>query len=356
MIFVSQEKDLVNFKSTDPYFNEVNDFIKLWESGIESIEVQTSGSTGVPKKIHLSRNQILASVKQTKETFQIDERSLFICNLSIDFIAGKMMIIRALELSSELVVIPPDGDFVENLGNHKYTIQQNSGHNILSFVPLQIEKLLANDEGIEILNTARAILIGGAAVSLSLLTRISHLRVPVYATYGMTETVTHAAVKRINGRKPDLFYRALSGTELKLDDRGCLCIKNEATENKWIITNDLAELKSITEFTLKGRIDDIINSGGVKLNLHEIESKIASISGLKHSFFCCGLADESLGQKLVLFIESNTKDDSLLEKLKKQMPNFEAPKELIYVEKFIATASGKIDKLKTLHASSIPNK
>jgi O-succinylbenzoic acid--CoA ligase len=355
MIYLSREKDLINFKADDNYFNRVKEFILLWESGVEKLEVQTSGSTGISKKIELSRKQLLASVNQTKKAFYLNEENLFICNLSIDFIAGKLMIIRALELSAELIIVSPEGDFIENLGLHKYTIQQHQGHNIFAFVPLQMYKILESEEGVSILNTAKAILIGGANTGSTLLKKIKELKVPVYATYGMTESVTHAAIKRLNGDKPEIYYSPLEATEIKLDSRGCLCLKNEATDNNWLITNDLVHIKENGQFKLLGRIDDIINSGGVKLNLHEIETKIEELLNTSIPFFCYGIPDEKLGQKLILCLEQKSKDERLLDRLKSQLPKFEAPKELYFIENFVKTSSGKIDKTKSVDAYSVSN-
>jgi o-succinylbenzoate---CoA ligase len=355
MIFVSRDKDIINFKSQDLYFNRVKEFILLWESGIEKLEVKSSGSTGSPKTIEISRKQILASVNQTKEAFYLNDESLFICNLHLDFIAGKLMIIRALELNAELIVISPDGDFITNLGQHKYTIDKHPGENFFAFVPLQIDKILQSKEGVSILNRAKAILVGGASVGKSLLKKIKELKVPVYATYGMTETVTHVAIKRLNGNKPDRYFSPLKGTSIKRDERGCLCLKNEITNHEWLVTNDLVKIKWSGQFELLGRIDAIINSGGVKLNLDSIEGKIEAVLKLEVPFFCFGVPDERLGQKLILCIEQKTKDERLLEKLKSQMPKFEVPKEVYFIDCFLKTTSGKIDKIKTIDAYSVSN-
>ena len=226
MIFVSRDKEIINFQADNAYFKKVKEFVLLWESGVGILEVQTSGSTGKPKIITLSREQVLASVLQTKLTFNLDQKTLFICNLSVEHIAGKLMIIRALELNSELLVISPEGDFIQNLGNQTYLLNKNTGYNFLAFVPLQMEKLLKTIEGQEILNTAKAILVGGAASNATLLGKIKEIRAPVYATYGMTETVTHVAIKRLNGEHPDSHFVGLEGTEFKLNEQNCLTIKN----------------------------------------------------------------------------------------------------------------------------------
>ncbi|MFT7249360.1 MAG: O-succinylbenzoic acid--CoA ligase [Arcticibacterium sp.] len=353
MIYVSREKELVNYQPQNDYFEKVKDFVLLWESGVQTLEVQTSGSTGEAKIIKLNRNQILASVEQTKNAFHLNEEHLFICNLSINHIAGKLMIIRALTLNSELIVIHPEGDFIKNLGNQTYLLHRNAGKVFFAFVPLQLEKILRTSDGYDILHKAKAIIVGGAAVNSHLLQKIKDLKVPVYATYGMTETVTHVAIKKLNGTEPDPYFTVLEGTEIRLNKLACLVVKNTATDNKWLDTNDLTKLITDKSFSLLGRLDNVINSGGLKLNLDLIEHKIDSILSHNIPFFCFGLPDEHLGQKLVLCLESDRKDTTILGQLKNQMPKFNSPKEVLVFKKFERTLSGKIDKTKTINASSI---
>lgn len=353
MIFVSQEGDVINSEPNDPYFQEVKTFILLWQNDTTELEVKTSGSTGTPKTITLSREQILASVRQTKKAFSLTGESFFLCNLSVHFIAGKLMIIRALELKAELLIVKPEGNLIDNLGSFGYMIEQKRGKCFMAFVPLQLQNLLEDARGQNLLKMAGSIIIGGAAVSNSLKKKLKEIPAPVYATFGMTETVTHFAIKRLNGDQPDDFFTVLDGTAIKLDEQGRLSVKNDCTEQKWLTTNDLAEIINENQFVLKGRADRVINSGGVKLHLDEIEFKIDQILKLCSPFFCAGLPDSKLGERLVLFIESEEKDLNLLSVLKAEMAKFEAPKEVIFLKEFKQTITGKTDKLKTAHAYSV---
>ncbi|MGR3809106.1 AMP-binding protein [Jiulongibacter sp. NS-SX5] len=356
MIFVSQEGDLTNSAPNDPYFQKVKRFIIKWQNGLNALEVKTSGSTGKPKNIKLTKQQVKASVAQTAKAFSLTEESFFLCNLSIDFIAGKLMVIRALELGSELLIIKPEGSIIDNLGNFGYMLEQKRGQCFLAFVPLQLNNLLQDERGQNLLNMAQATIIGGAAISNSLARQISEINTPVYATFGMTETVTHFAIKRLNGNKPDGYFIALDGTDIKANEEGKLCIKNECTENKWLVTNDLAEIINTHEFKLSGRSDRVINSGGIKLSLDEIETKIDQILNLSAPFFCSSLPDEKLGQQLALFIEGAGNAIEIKEKLKKEMAKFEAPKIVAFIKSFERTVTGKIDKRKTTNAYSVSNK
>ncbi|WP_304234180.1 AMP-binding protein [Jiulongibacter sediminis] len=352
MIFVSQEGDIINSQPNDTYFQEVKEFILEWQGGVEYLTVNTSGSTGTPKAISLSRKQILASVHQSQKAFSLNEESFFLCNLSVHFIAGKLMIIRALELRAELLIVKPDGNLIDNLGSFGYMIDQKRGRCFMAFVPLQLQNLLEDSRGYNLLAMAGSIIIGGAAVSAQLEKQIKEISSPVYATFGMTETITHFAIKRLNGDQPDDYFRVLQGTKIKLEE-GKLCVKNECTNQNWLITNDLAEIVNNDQFLLKGRADRVINSGGVKLHLDEIEQKIDKILKLKIPFFCIGLPDSKLGEKLVLFIESGQKDPTIISTLKSKMAKFEAPKEVIFLKEFKLTITGKTDKIKTAHAYSV---
>ncbi len=355
MLIVTKEQDIINSRPGDDYFDRVKLFIVEWLEGKPALHVKTSGSTGLPKEMEISRKQIEASVEQTAKAFHLNSETLFVCNLSLDFIAGKLQIIRALELGAELMVLHPSEDWVSRLMPHRTVFLRNSGKNFFAFVPLQLQKILENETGKELLNTASAIILGGTSVPSALQKDVNELRVPVYATFGMTETITHFALKRINGDHKDLYFKTLPGTAIKLSDSGQLMVKNPCTSNLWLTTNDRAKIHPDDSFEILGRLDRVINSGGVKLALDEIEGKIDELISLSVPFFCEGLPDQKLGQKLVLFVESEEDLPHLLPFLKSNMPKFEAPKEVICLRNFLRTATGKIDKRKTTDAYSVSN-
>ena len=358
MIIYSAEGDLLNTKPLDPYFQMVKRFIINWESKPSHLMVKTSGSTGKPKEIKLSREQILASVNQTKEAFNLNDKTIFVCSLSIEFIAGKLMIIRALELNAEVIILQPAEDFMSQLSSQIPHLEKNYGNNFFAFVPLQIQKLLDNPEAIRLLNTARATLIGGASVSIPLYDKIQQIRSAVYATYGMTETVTHVAIRKLNGENASAYFTPLPDIKISKGPQSIIEISGPTTRNETIITNDIAEFLPNGSFKILGRVDNVINSGGVKLFLEDIERKLSILLPPDTVYFCTGKPDRKWGEKLTLFIEGEEKDKNLFQYLKVELPKFEAPKEIIYLPKFNYTPGGKIDKKKTLHEyaeNSIPN-
>jgi O-succinylbenzoic acid--CoA ligase len=199
----------------------------------------------------------------------------------------------------------------------------------------------------------KAIIVGGAAVNAALQSQIQQLSVPVFSTYGMTETVSHIAIKRLNKESISDEFEILDGVEIKLDERSCLAIKAPASNNEWIFTNDVVELTEDKKFKILGRYDNIINSGGVKIQLEEVEKVVLEICKKyfeelsNKRFFAWGIPDDKLGQKLVLIWETNqiTKDEkSILEKCAEKLPKFKIPKAIFLVNTFIETPSGKIDK------------
>ncbi len=373
MIFLERDGSCINTQPDNPYYKKVFDFKKTWESGQETFEIQTSGSTGTPKKIILQRKQMLASVKMTAKAFNLEEGDTAFCCLNIDYIAGMMMLVRAFELGMDLVVVEPKSNPFEDIEKHLYILKANRGQNFFAFVPLQIQTLLESKPIFsEILNSAKAIIIGGAAVNDAILEKVQTIYRPVYATYGMTETLTHIAIKRINGSEKDDFFNTLDGVDVKLNNESCLMIKSKTTDNEWITTNDVAEIINGSSFVLHGRIDNVINSGGVKIQLEKIE-KVAEnvLNKLKTEekkyngrYFIFSLPDEKLGERLVFVLEKETnatfpsREDAtkidILQGFKEILPKFEVPKEVFFIEKMIETPTGKIDKIKTINAYVLP--
>jgi O-succinylbenzoic acid--CoA ligase len=373
MIFLEKDGSCINTQPNNPYFKKVFEFKKAWEIGQETFEIQTSGSTGQPKKILLRRKQMLASVKMTAKAFNLKEGDTAFCCLNIDYIAGMMMLVRAFEIGMDLLIVEPKSNPFEDIEKHLYILKANRGQNFFAFVPLQIQTLLDYTPIYsDILNSAKAIIIGGAAVNEAILEKVQKIYRPVYVTYGMSETLTHIAIKRINGSQKEEFFNTLDGVNIKLTNESCLMIKSKTTDDQWITTNDVAEIINGSSFVLHGRIDNVINSGGVKIQLEKVEKVAESVLNKlktdkkepKGRYFVFSLPDENLGERLIFVLEKETiailsgREDitkiDILKGFKEILPKFEVPKEVFFVEKIVETPTGKIDKIKTINAYVLP--
>lgn len=345
MIYISKDGEVIR---TDHALDAVVELYDAWKNGLPKIHLSTSGSTGKPKVISLDREAIRASVALTRDAFDLCSSDFFLCNLNTDYIGGKMMVIRAAEIGCDLMAVPPSADPFEDLKNQTSLFSRNRGRNFFSFVPLQLQNILNSDAHTSLLRTAKAILAGGAPVAQETRQKIQELHLPVFETYGMTETISHIALKDL--RTEDRFFTALAGVSLATDEYNCLKIKSPSTLNQWITTHDVVEMISPEKFLLKGRRDNIINSGGVKIQAEEVEQVIAKTFPGIADFFCYGLPDPVLGQRLVLVLEGEgtPPDLSLLD-----LPRYHIPKEIIRVTQFIKTLSGKTDKIKTIESCSI---
>lgn len=324
--------------------------IQQWEIGTQSINVKTSGSTGSPKIITLSKEQIVASIQSSSDYFGWTSDDLFVCNLSIESIAGQMMLLRAVELNAAILYLPPSSSPVETLLSQAETLITYRQKLILALVPLQLEQSVKSQKGINTLNMAKTILIGGAAVSTSLKSKINSLSAPIFATYGMTETVTHIAVQDLSSSSGNNHFKTLPQVTIKTDDRACLQIKAPQTLSKWISTNDIVQIIDEQSFRYIGRADNTINSGGVKLQLETIESSIATALKQPFSFFAFAMEDEVLGQALSIAFIPTAGSTNVFNKtyMKEVLPKFEVPRYYFPVERFELTTSGKIDKTKTV--------
>ena len=368
MVFLEKDGTYINTTSSNSYYDKVLSFKKLWDAGQETFTIQTSGSTGVPKEIILHRKQLITSVKMTAKAFNLQEGDTAFCCLNIDYIAGMMMLVRAFEMGMDLIVVEPSSNPFVGIKKHLYLLNANRGRNFFAFVPLQIQTIFEETPVLgEILNSAKAIIIGGASLNESILEKMQKIYRPIYATYGMTETITHIAIKRLNGSAKDDFFNTLDGVDIKLSENNCLMIKTKTTNNEWITTNDVVEIINGSSFVLHGRIDNVINSGGVKIQLEKIEKvgeEILRKLQYNKPFFVYSLPDETLGERLILVIENETENLSqaivqgnkidLLKAFKEILPKFEVPKEVFFIEKMIETPTGKIDKIKTINAYVLP--
>lgn len=328
---------------TSEFEKNAFEFIQQWQKGQQSFELNTSGSTGTPKPIVIHRDQMIASANATIKALALktDENALLCMNSA--FIGGKMMIVRALIHKMNLVLVEPVGDPLNELTDEvQFT----------AMVPLQVYNSLQNEGSYEKLMKFRTLLIGGGAVDRRLQDKIQKLETKVYSSYGMTETVSHIALKQLNGIEKDKSFRVLDGIKINTDDRDCLIINGSVTRNKDITTNDIVEIKGHNSFEWIGRADNVINTGGIKIQSEVLEAKIQSLltkKGLNNAFFVIGKSDEKLGQRIELFIEADKVIEGIKETLEAGLNKFERPKQINYREQFALTPTGKIDKIRTTY-------
>ncbi|UZR95084.1 AMP-binding protein [Chondrinema litorale] len=340
----------VETKINADYTNAILGFCKKWIENTDTFELHTSGSTGKPKTIQLKRFQLTHSASLTNHFFKLNSSDHFLVCLNTKMVAGMMMLVRGMLANASITVVKPQGNPLAHLP-HDTTC------NFVALVPLQLENILlkGTEKDKKNLNNMKAVIIGGGPVSDSLQELILQLDCPVYHTYGMTETVSHIALKKLNHKDRSDYYQALDGVEIKTDERECLMIRSTVTENEWIVTNDRVLIENDNQFKWLGRIDFVINSGGIKVQPEIIEKKIDKLfkeHGIYNAFFTTGTADNTLGEKVTLIIEGKLPEtfaeSTLAEQLKQVCSKYEVPRQFFYIEKFAVTESGKINRKATI--------
>lgn len=320
-------------------------FIRQWYSNEQVISVHTSGSTGKPTDILIKKQLMVASAKNTIQRFGLTANAKALLCLDTTHIAGMMMVVRAITGNLDLFAVEPSSNPFE-------TLEERQQPDFVAMVPYQLKGILKSDsKDRNILDTLKVLLLGGGPVNEELEIGIKKLRAPVYLGFGMTETVSHFALRRLNGPDHSSEYKCLPGISIKTDSRDCLCIKGNVTGHKWIITNDQVSLIDDKTFLWHGRYDNVINSGGIKIHPEELEKQIDryfSENDIKRSFFVTGLPNADTGQKLSLIVEGRYIEQDWINDLKHLLPVYRCPKEVLFIERFSYTENGKIQKGRTI--------
>lgn len=335
-----QRKELIAFllkqkqQEIEKWEQDIIEFTLDWlNDEITSFEVFTSGSTGLPKSISINREQMQASARATAKALDLKEGNSALLVLPANFIAGKMMIVRAIELGMDLYYLPPQINVLAHINRH---------FDFTALIPLQVQFALENSLEKE-LYSFKKIIIGGASLHDKFRKQLSFKKTQFLATYGMTETITHVALKNL-GKDEDLF-QALPGISFQVDEQNCLKILSERLPLKVIQTNDVVELKSNKSFKLIGRADFIINTGGIKILPEIWEAQAMKVVNIP-----CALTfidDEKLGQKLILLIESKEElksEELIFKKLSSIFPSNQLPKSILFVDQLERTANNKLNR------------
>ena len=323
----------INQLSPDTEFEKKTiGFLEAWFSGTETLRVQTSGSTGTPKIFDIEKKKMAASAEMTCNFLGLKQGYTALLCLPTEYISGKMMIVRSIVRKLILTVNDPTTRPLRDI---------ESKIDFCAMTPLQVENSLDQ------LYLIKNLIIGGAAVSESLKKKIfetlgSENFQRIFETYGMSETLSHIALKQIYPIS-ESFFTAFENVDISTDERGCLKIFAPYLNAEILQTNDLVEIQDGNRFRFLGRIDHVINSGGAKIFPEQLEALVKK--EIPNEVVFLGAKDESLGQKLILVIEGS-KSQELINKISEMHfeKKFHKPKEIIFVEKIPRTPNGKVNR------------
>jgi len=335
-----EREDLV---SLSEFSRNVTELATKWLSGGKEFSFQTSGSTGEFKEISHSREKIQKSAKLTISYFNLNKDDNALLVLDPTRIAGAMMIIRSLVAGMDLYAIDPTSDLTSFSPIFRDC-------NFAAIVPLQLEKLLLSKEVSEIFRNYKAVLVGGATVNYAMIEKLKGMALPFYETFGMTETVTHFALRKLSGSDTNPF-EVIGNHIVRQDSHGCMIVEGDLTGNQPLSTHDIIHIRDERHFEWVGRSDFIINTGGIKISPEELERKIAGkiyAFGIRNRFIISSVHDESLGEKIILVFEGTRISDHIISELmktiKEDLDKYECPKEIRYIEKFPEAAISKINR------------
>ena len=310
---------------------EIEHFLNEWFNDDAYITAKTSGSTGIPKEIKVQKKHLIHSAKNTIKHFDLNQRShLFLC-LSTETIAGKMMLIRAIIVDGKISIGTVKKNTMDDLPKQV---------DFVALVPIQLEHYLNQKEKISV----KTIIVGGAPISENLRALCQSVTTPIYQTFGMTETLSHVAVKCING-ETNRSYEALEGIQFSTQGEQ-LVIHYPAIGQDALLSNDIVELIDPFHFNWLGRADFAINSGGIKLFPEQIEQKLSGF--LSCPFFISSIKEESLGESICLYLDSEEPVEIKKETLLEILSKFEVPRYYKIGVTFSYTQNGKIDRLSTI--------
>lgn len=319
-----------------PYERALGLFIMDWMDKEDYVNVKTSGSTGDPKMIQISKQAMVSSAIRTGDFFNVQIGDTALHCLPADFIAGKMMLVRAMILGLSLDLVQPTSNPMKDL---------YKPYDFVAMTPMQAHNSLDK------LNQIKTMIIGGAPIFPKLLKKLVSLHENCYETYGMTETITHIAASKLTHPKSP--FKALDGIHLGVDDEGCLVVDAPDITDKLIYTNDFVAMYDKNTFTYLGRRDNAINSGGVKISPEVVEHKLAH--HVNHPFFLYGVEDELLGQKLIMVVEGDASESTQINNQLKgcdELEKYEFPKEVYFVSEILRN-NGKYLRGKTTKAFEI---
>ena len=341
----------------------LEDFLSEWNNGSDRVLVHTSGSTGKPKPMMVEKKRMLNSARITCDFLGLKPGDSALLCMSLDYIAGKMVVVRSIERHLHLISVSPSGHPLKNIDLKDVNGKDVNGEiTFAAMVPMQVYNTLQVPEERERLTHVRHLIIGGGAIDASLEKELQALpgNIAIWSTYGMTETLSHIALRRINGAEASEWYQPFDSVKISQTDEGCLVIDAPLVCAETLVTNDIVEIESYIynkeeklRFRIKGRKDNVICSGGIKIQIEEVEALLKP--HLEKPFMIAKKKDEKFGEIAVLLtadedlkkVEATIrrllsgKSDDSNKSSESKSHKYWIPREFRYVEHLPLTETGK---------------
>ena len=309
----------------------LEEFLEEWNNPSPYVHVQTSGSTGAPKPMLVEKQRMLNSARITCDFLGLREGDTALLCMSLDYIAGKMMVVRSIERGLKLTTVAPSG----------HPLSNNYQLSFAAMVPMQVYNTLQVPEEKERLMQIRHLIIGGGAIDDALASALKTFPNHVWSTYGMTETLSHIALRRLNGPEASEWYTPFPSVKVSLNEDSCLVIDAPLVCATRLVTNDIAELSSGTDpevrFRILGRKDNVICSGGIKIQIETVERELRP--HLQAPFLITKRPDAKFGEAVVLLTEGTVPEAQ--EVCERILPKYHQPRVYLHVDQIPLTATGK---------------
>ena len=320
-------------KNCPPALWDLYIFLEKWFDASPVITVHTSGSTGTPKELVVRKDRMMQSARLTCEFLNLQAGDTALLCMNLRYIGAMMVVVRSLVAGLNLIVRPASGHPLSDI---------EEPLRFAAMVPLQVYNTLRVPEEKARLEQTDILIIGGGAVDDSLEAEMSALPTAVYSTYGMTETLSHIALRRLNGDTASKHYYPFPSVELSLSAESTLVIKAPLICGEVLQTNDIACLYPDGSFTIAGRKDNVINSGGIKIQAEEMEKRLRPF--IPVPFVVTSVPDPRLGQALTLLIAGQVDVRELESKLQTVLDAYHRPRHIFMTESIPQTENGKTDR------------
>lgn len=318
----------------DSFHTHVVDFLAEWFDGSDTLQVHTSGSTGTPKQLRVEKRRMMNSAMLTVSFLQLQEGDTALLCMPLQYIAGKMVIVRALVAGLNLIPVPPCGHPMQPLAD---------APDFAAMIPMQVFNSLQVPEEAERLSDIRHLIIGGGAVDEAMQQQLHCFPHAVWSTYGMTETLSHVALRRLNGPEASEWYTPFTHVSLSLSAHRTLVIDAPQVSPTRLVTNDIVEFNGKGQFRILGRRDNTVNTGGVKVQIEQVEAALTPL--LSFPFQITAAPDPKFGEHIVLLAQTaSTEAEDMLRNAFSTLPAYWRPKQIIYLPQLPLTGSGKPDR------------